>query len=238
MYDLHNKTLLHNLQSKALLKEKPQDLGVFSLRGIGVVFDNQFDKVAFENCVSSSQQSGTQKSETKSKTPIDIVSAVELHPKRAGELAGLVSRVRNIVDVVLVSAIDVEVARKAAELSSVDVISHAFVDQPTAREAAVNNVALEINLRDILGVYGMRRANLISKLQFNFELAQKYNTPLVVTSGAHSLYEMRTPQQIMMFMEAIGLGHAEAKKALFETPKKIVFENRKKNSGVNAKASS
>ncbi|MDP7282662.1 MAG: RNase P subunit p30 family protein [Candidatus Undinarchaeales archaeon] len=198
MYDIHNKTLL----------KEDLDASRFSIKSLGVVFSNRFNPEEF--------------AKIKSKTKANVFAAVELKPKSAGELKEQVKRNRKNVDVILVDATDVQIARAAAQMSDVDVISHAFVDQPTARDAAKNNVALEINLKDILQVYGMKRAILISKINFNLKLARKYKTPLVITTGAESIYDMRSPKQIMIFMEAIGFKHDEAKKAIFTTPKKIV----------------
>jgi len=216
---------MYDLNNKILFKETPAIVKGFSIKGLGVVFENKFDKGLFEKI-----EKGRGVAEVP-KRGIDLVSIVEIKAKRKGELKVAVDRVRNQVDVVMVNAQDIQVARAAAEMSAVDIISHAFVDQTSARDAAANNVALEINLRDILGVYGMKRAILLSKISFNLKLARKYKTLLVFTTGAHSIYDMRTPKQMMMFAEAIGFKHDEAKKAILQTPRKIVETNRKKRSG-------
>ena len=212
MYDLHNKLRLN---------EKSTKVEGFGIKGLGVVFDNKFDSEKFDDLKKELRGEG-------SKGLRDLVSVVQIKAKTKGELKTSVQRVRNKVAVVMVHAQNIDVARAAAEMSAVDIISHAFVDQTTAREAAKNNVALEINLRDILGVYGMKRANLISKINFNLQLARKYKVPFVATTGAHSLLDMRASKQIMMFLEAIGFKKDEAKKAVITTPKKIVETNRKK----------
>ena len=208
MYDLHNKILF---------KEKPTVVEGFGIKGLGVVFENKIDGGVFDKI--------------EKQVKFDVVPIIELKAKRENELKTAVRRVRNQAVVVMIDAGDVSVARAAAEMSDVDIISHAFVDQTTARDAAKNNVALEVNLRDILQVYGMKRANLLSKLNFNLRLARKYKTPIVLTTGAKTIYDMRTPKQIQLFAEAIGFKKDEAKKAIFTTPKKIVETNRKKLSG-------
>lgn len=229
MYDLHNKILL---------REKAQALEGFQIKGVGIVFDNRFDRNAFDSIVrgagapaAGAQIGGAPKSGAPGHRGIDIVSAVEIHANRPNDLKNMVHSVRNLVDVVMVSAMDVQVARAAAQMPEIDVLSHAFIDQTTARDAAENGVALEINLRDFLSLYGMKRASLISKINFNLGLARKYDLPLVITTGAHTIFDMRTPKQIMMLAEAIGFEHDEAKKAIFETPRKIVEANRKKRTG-------
>ena len=212
MYDLHNKILLN----------EKLDARSFSIKGLGVVFDGKVDLGLFEKLVKVQGDSKALGRQT------DLVPVVQIRAKRANELKSAVDRVRKHADVVMVDAADIQVARAAAELSSVDIISHAFVDQTTARDAAKNNVALEVNLRDILKVYGMKRAVLLSKLNFNLKLARKYKTPIVLTTGAKTIYGMRTPKQIQLFAEALGFKKEEAKKALFTTPRKIVETNRKK----------
>lgn len=208
MYDLHNQTLLNN---PAL------DLKRFGFRRAGVIFQNNYDPNEFKAI--------------KEKSELELFSGVEITAERAGEVKKAAQKFRNQVDVIMVNAKDNRAMRAAAEDKNVDVISHAFVDQTAAREAAVHNVALEINLRDIISVYGMKRAVLISKIRFNLNLARKYKVPLLLTTGAKSQLDMRSPRQIMAVAECIGFTHDEAKAALTDIPKNILERRKAEKAG-------
>lgn len=213
MYDLHNHLLLKN---------SFEALQHFSLSGVGVTFSDSYDSKKFSELKQKALQSNKN---------LDIVSCIELHASRSGELKNKIDKFSGMADVILVHAKEPNAVRAAAESSDVDIISHAFIDEVTAVEAAKNNVAIEINLRDILSMYSTKRAILLSKINFNLELARKHGIKIVISTGAQSLYDMRSPKQIIALAECIGFTHKEAKKAVFETPKKIVEGNRAKRMG-------
>jgi len=208
MYDLHN-----NLLSSGRIEDLPK----FKLKGISALFRNKFDQKKF--------------SELKGKTELDVVPTLILKASRASDIKRGVERWRNQVDILMVHAKSPDAMRAASNDSSIDVIAHAFVDQSAARDAAANNIALEINMRDILSLYGMRRAILLSKLGFTLSMARKYKTPLILTTGAHTIYDMRSPRQIMALSEVLGFTHEEAKNAVMKNPKEIVMRNREKRTG-------
>jgi len=208
MYDLHN-----NLLSSGRIEDLPK----FKLKGISALFRNKFDQKKF--------------SELKGNTELDVVPTLILKASRASDIKRGVERWRNQVDILMVHAKSPDAMRAASNDSSIDVIAHAFVDQSAARDAAANNIALEINMRDILSLYGMRRAILLSKLGFTLSMARKYKTPLILTTGAHTIYDMRSPRQIMALSEVLGFTHEEAKNAVMKNPKEIVMRNREKRTG-------
>lgn len=208
MYDLHNKIILG---------DNLNHLDKMGITGLGVVFKNNFNKEEFNKAKSSFE---------KTYPKIDLISAVEITKATKGSIKAQVEKFRNQVDIIFVSSKDKRAMRSAPEVEGVDVISHAFVDQSAARDCAASNIALEINLKDILEIYGMKRANLISKIKFDLRMARKYNTPLIVTTGASSIYEMRSPKQLIAFAECIGFTREDAKKAVLKTPKEIVERNR------------
>jgi ribonuclease P/MRP protein subunit RPP1 len=208
MYDIHDHILLTG---------KPKELSRFGIEAIGVTMSDSYDFKLYE--------------ELKKKTEIKTFSVLEIHATTAGDVKKGVAKYRNKVDMIIVHAKDQKATRAAAEHKDVDAIAHAFLDQTSAREAARNSVAIEINLRDFLNLSGMRRAIWISKLNFNLELARKYKTPIVITTGAWDIYDLRSPKQILALAEVLGLTNAEAKRALFEEPRKILKRSQDKKKG-------
>ncbi|MFH1424162.1 MAG: RNase P subunit p30 family protein [archaeon] len=208
MYDLHNNLLLTNSEC---------DLRRFGFRKAGVVFADKFEPEKFRALKENSE--------------LELFSAVKINSNNPGQMRKAVEKFRNQVDVILVHTKDNATMRAVAESNQVDVIAHAFVDQTSAREAAAHNVALEINLKDILAVYGMKRAVLLSKIRFNLNLARKYKTPMLLTTGASELKDMRSAKQIIALAECIGFTHDEAKRALNEVPAGIIEKSRAQKRG-------
>lgn len=212
MYDLHNFILTKN---EPHAKYFPR----FGIRGVSAVFENNFDFAAFK--------------QLKEKHPgLDLISAVEVTTEKKGEVKRAIDKFRNNVDLIIVNAKDTNAMRAASERSEVDFISHAFVDQTAARDCAANNVALGFDIADFLEFFGTKRANLISKLNFNLELARKYKIPIVLATGAQSVYGLRNPQQIIALAETLGFKHNEAVQAVLETPFEIVKRNRDRRKGI------
>ncbi len=212
MYDLHNFILTRN-------EEHSNYLSRFGIKGISVIFENDFDFRRFK--------------ELKERyTNFDLISAVEITADKKGKIKKAIEKYRNNVDLLIVNAKDAESMRAASESSEIDFISHAFVDQTAARDCAANKVALEIDIADFLGVYGMKRAIMISKLQFNLDLARKYKIPLLIGSGAQSVYGLRNATQLIALAETLGFKHEEAQKAVLKTPFEIVKRNRDKRKGI------
>ena len=205
MYDIHNHILLTG-DSKGLQR--------FGIEAIGVAMSDSYDFKLY--------------GELREKSEIEAFSVLEIHASNAGQVKNGVAKYRDRVDMIIVHAKDQAATRAAAEHKGVDVIAHAFLDQISAREAGKNNVAIEVNLKDLLGLSGMRRAIWISKLNFNLELARKYKVPLVVTTGAWNTYDLRSPRQIQALAEVIGLNKAEAKRAIFGEPRAILKRSREK----------
>ncbi len=214
MYDIHNQILVKG--------DNLEFLKHFRLRGVGAIFKNSFNTKKFLEI---------KERLNKQYPKLDVISGIEIHASKKSQIKKAIEEYRNRVEVILVDCKEPRAMRAASEMGEIDIISHAFVDQSAARECAKNNIALEINLKDLISVYGIKRANLISKIRFNLSLARKYKVPLILTTGADSIYDMRNQRQIIALAECIGFKHEEAKKALIDTPKRIIKTNREKISG-------
>lgn len=212
MYDLHNFILTRKEEHAPYLQK-------FGISGVSVIFENNFDFRKFRELRERYKN-------------LDLVSAVEVVAERKGEVKKAIDRFRNQVDLIIVNAQDARAMRAASEYTEVDFIARAFVDQTAARDCAKNNVALEFDIADFLGTYGMKRATLISKLQFNLDLARKYKIPVLFGSGAQNVYGLRNAMQLIAFAETLGFRHEEAKAAVLKNPFKIVRKNRERRKEI------
>ncbi len=166
---------------------------------------------------------------------LDISFGVKIEPKRASDVRNRVRSLRRKAELILVHGGDTDVNRKACETPGVDVLSHpelgrrdSGVDYVTARAAKENGVALEFNFRQLLLSYGRSRSEYFEKLKSNAKLARKYSTPFVLTSGAVSCWDMRSPSELISFGKLLGFDPKSVKRSLSG---EMIRKNRKRLSG-------
>jgi ribonuclease P/MRP protein subunit RPP1 len=138
-------------------------------------------------------------------------------------------KARRSFDVLLVRGHDLNLNRKAVETPEVDILTHpeferrdSGLNHIMAKLAARNNVAIEINFREILLSSKNTRAGIIHKIRSNVELCKKYNAPIIICSGAISHWQLRDPKILASMGCLLGLELCEAKRALSEIPQKII----------------
>ena len=105
----------------------------------------------------------------------------------------------------------------------IDILSHPYpFDSYQARLAAKNNIAVELCFKELETTKGYHRAKVLTQLYATVKLAQKYHTPLVITSGATSAIEVKPPRTLVAFGKVLGLDYQEAKACIWHIPKKIL----------------
>jgi ribonuclease P/MRP protein subunit RPP1 len=66
----------------------------------------------------------------------------------------------------------------------------------------------------------------LSDLRANLDLARKYDVSLVLSSGARSCFDLRSPMETLALAEICGLEENEAFEAMTIVPEKIISRNR------------
>ena len=98
-----------------------------------------------------------------------------------------------------------------------------------AREACDNNVAVELVFSDVLNSYLSRRSKIISNFRDIYQLYRKYDFPLILSSGARSVFDIRTVMDFKAFFTQTGLSGEDVDKA-FNVSKNILnFNKNRKN---------
>jgi len=99
---------------------------------------------------------------------------------------------------------------------------HAIIRAPLsyarARMMARGGSAAELCLSVLFNVRGMRRVRAVKSLRRNIYHARKQGVPMVATTGASSIYGLRSPYQAFELLKALGLRDDEASQALYENP--------------------
>ena len=91
--------------------------------------------------------------------------------------------------------------------------------------ASKNGVAVGIDFSEILN--SKNRDAVIGRLMQNIKLCRKYKTRILFFSFASDVFELRAAQDIMAFLQSIGMTPLESKNALMLTSK-IISKNKSK----------
>jgi len=166
---------------------------------------------------------------------IDIVNAIMIKAKTPGEMNKIAKKIRDKVEILMVHGGDYDVNRAACENSMIDILCHpelgrkdSGLDYICAKAANENNVAIEINFREILESYGRNRVYILSALRKNILLCKKYDVKVVTTSAAVSKWGMRGGRELAAVSHLLGLELTDAVASVTTIPEEMVKMNRKK----------
>lgn len=171
----------------------------------------------------------TEIQKTKEKVGIDIFLGFEARNPR--ELATLIEK-RKRFDVLLARGGDLKLNRLAVETPEVDILTHPDYERTDSglnhilvRLAAKNEVAIEINFREVLITNGRTRSRVLSNMKNNVMLAKKLHAPIIISCGAISEWELKSTQELISFGTQLGLELDEAKAAISSIPENILSKS-------------
>ena len=165
----------------------------------------------------------------------DIITfnyTLEIKSTNINEIRKAVNKFRN--DSLCISVIggDLKVNRAVLENVKIDVLSRPYLkrydsglNHILAKEALKNNVAIELCFEDILKSYLAPRAKIISNFRDIYTLYRKFDFPLILSSRAESLFDVKTTQDFVSVFKQTGLSEDEIITA-FKTSKDILEFNK------------
>ncbi len=165
-------------------------------------------------------------------TPKQIISptnekAVEVCLKKSSDIRDTVRKINNSA-LIFVKGGNIKRNKYIVRQKKVNVLSEPYpIDNITAREAAENNIAFEINVEEIVRRHGYRRARHMQKLRDTIRIAKMCHTPLVITSGSLDEYTVKSPRTLVAFGKVLGLEYYESKAAIYDIPKMILQKEKK-----------
>jgi len=147
----------------------------------------------------------------------------------ARALKSRIGSLRQKYHFLMVSGRSDEIMRAASEDPNVDVLMHPCESRrpltiAAARAARQNYVAIGIDLSPMMQLRGSPRARWLSSLHQTLDLARKFRLSLVITAGAASHLDLRSPRDLLALAEIAGFEPDEAKEAL-DLPGRIVKDN-------------
>lgn len=152
---------------------------------------------------------------------LDVVDGVEIRADSPGSASGAVSNYRPKHTIVCVRGGPAAMNRFAAENPRVDVLTRPMagrgdLNHVIVKAAAHNGVRIEFDFGSVLRQHGGRRVRALSGLRKLRELVEQYDAPYVVSAGARSHLELRSPRELAAVGEAIGFRRDRVTEGLCE----------------------
>ncbi|MGZ7109013.1 MAG: ribonuclease P protein component 3 [Methanobacterium sp.] len=165
-----------------------------------------------------------------------IFTGVEIHAQNNKDLKNKLNKFRDAEDILIVNGGNLKINRAACEDSRVDILAHPYknrrdsgINHVLARKAAENEVAIELSINSIIKTRSSLRAKLLSYFHQIIKMQRKFRFPILISSNAHSLYHLRTPNDIITLAQCFGMSEEEAINSLSESPCKIIHKTRLRN---------
>ncbi|MFB6294686.1 MAG: ribonuclease P protein component 3 [Candidatus Nanohaloarchaea archaeon] len=162
-------------------------------------------------------------------TALDLHLGAKLKPEDPEDLGDMLQRFREMVEVVVVHGGDAAVNRAATGDSRVDVLAHpekgrtdAGLDHVMVKQAAENTVAIQVNLRQLLETYGKVRSHILAHMRQNVRLADHFDAPVIVSSGATSVWQLRAPRELAAFPRILGRDVEHSFDTVSTVPRRIL----------------
>jgi len=166
---------------------------------------------------------------------IGLEFGVEIKSKNQNELHKISQKFRNKTKFLSVLGGDLGINRAVCENRRIDVLSRPYFKQRVcginhvlAKEAFENNVTIELCLNDILSSYLSYRSKIMAHFREIIKLHQKFNFPLIITTGSSSIWDIRSPKDILAIFKSLGLSYEKSNKCIFDYPKSIIEFNNKR----------
>lgn len=167
---------------------------------------------------------------------IDFDYTLYIKSNNPSEIRKITRKYRNKASCISVLGGNLKVNRTSLENVQIDVLSRPYLkrydaglNHVLAREAKNNNVAIELFFRDVLKSYFTHRSKVLANFRDIYRLHEKYDFPLILSSGAESIFDIRTVQDFKAVFTQTGLDASYVDNS-FKTAENILkFNSDRKN---------
>lgn len=163
---------------------------------------------------------------------IDFDYTLEIRSTNINEIRKNVNKFRKNASCISVIGGDLKVNRNVLENIKIDVLSRPYLkrydsglNHILAKEAVRNNVAIELCFNDVLKSYLAPRSKIISNFRDIYTLYRKFDFPLILSSRAESIFDIKTTYDFVSVFKITGLTDDEINKS-FITSKNILDFNK------------
>ena len=166
---------------------------------------------------------------------IDFDYTLEIKSTNINEIRKAVNKFRSKALCISVIGGDLKVNRAVLENIKIDVLSRPYfkrydsgLNHVLSKEAVNNNVAVELCFKDILRSYYVPRAKIISNFRDIYTLYRKFDFPLILSSRAESVYDIKSTHDFAAVFRQTGLNNDEIQKS-FDTAFNILKFNKNRD---------
>lgn len=163
----------------------------------------------------------------------NIFNGVEIYAKNPDDLRKKIQKFREHNDVVIVNGGNIKINRAACEDPRVDILAHPYknrrdsgINHILAKKASENNVAIELSINQVIKTRLSLRAKILIQFRQILKLHRKFKFPLIITSNAYSIYDLRTPEDIIAFAGCLEMTDEEIISSLSKNPMNIIERSR------------
>lgn len=173
-----------------------------------------------------------------------IWSGVEIYARNPEDLKKKVHKFRDKEDILIVNGGNLKINRAACEDPRVDILAHPYknrrdsgINHVHAKKVSENEVAIELSIASLIKTRFSLRARLLSQFRQIIKMHRKFGFPIIISSNAYSIYDLRTPHDIIALACCFGMTVEEAEDSLSKNLVNIIERNKiRKNTvvkGVN-----
>lgn len=161
---------------------------------------------------------------------INFDYTLEIYSNNVNEVKKTARKFRNKSSCISVIGGNLKINRATVETIQIDVLSRPYlrrydggINHVLAKEAVKNNVAIELCFKDVLRSYLSHRSKVISNFKDIYTLYRKYDFPLILSSRAESVFDIRTTHDFMAFFKQTGLSDSEIDKSFLTAQNILEF---------------
>ncbi len=169
----------------------------------------------------------------------EISMGINILNANSNDIRKIINRYRDKSNYISCLGGDLKINRSVCENRRIDVLSRPYykrrdsgMNHVLAKEAARNNVAIELCFKDILNNHLKYRANVISSFKEILMFHRKFKFPLILTTDSKSLYDVRSTRDLLAFFKSIGFTDNEIYDGFYYYPKQIVDFNKERGNVI------
>jgi ribonuclease P/MRP protein subunit RPP1 len=127
------------------------------------------------------------------------------------------------IDVIIFKSRDSKDNREALKIKEITLMSNPDnLDSVCFDLARENLIGFELNLQDFINNQRYRRVKALENYRELLKAYRKFSFPLVLTSGARDIHEVKTPLTLVSFGCILGMDIREAKGGITTVPEMLI----------------
>lgn len=161
---------------------------------------------------------------------------LEIKTNNVEDVRKITKKYRNSCNCISVVGGDLKINRAVCENIQVDILSRPYLkrydsglNHVLAKEALKNEVAVELCFNDILTSYLSYRSKILANFKDVYTLFRKFNFPLILSSRANSIFDIKSPVDFKAFFISTGLTEDEFNKAMDYSNNILKFNENREN---------